>query len=115
MIKKTLTAMSDAEVEKIENSTIPEVQEKRNEQIKNSESKLKSKPKELDVKVYTVALPKQNERNLGIQFKFNGAKIQEDKIEELADEILKTAREGVINELKQSVVQEQKWLDKTRQ
>ena len=92
----------------------PDIQESRNEKIKNSEETLKQKPKVLDVKVYTATLPKENERNLGIQFKFNSSKIKPDKIEELADEILKTARAGVISELEAAINQEQKWLNATR-
>lgn len=105
MVNKTLTAISDEDVEKIEEAS---------KEIKTIPIKAKKftipKP-EISIE----SLPQENERKISIGFKFNAHKFNTDDVEGFVELILERSKDGVISALNDAVNQEQKWLDKTRQ
>ena len=99
MVNKTLTSISDEDVEKIEKAS------------RIIETKEIPIPK---VAIETETMLGENERKITISFKFNAHKIVSDDVDLIAKEVLKNAKIDVIKALEAAVVQEQKWLDATR-
>jgi hypothetical protein len=82
--------------------------------IKKSEETLKDKPKKLDIGVSVEAMPGDKDRIAVISFKFNPSMIEKEDIKELATQVLKDSKGKLVKQLEQTILQEQKWLDRTR-